>query len=244
MAGLPCRFAGNVRRPLILAPASIPPNVFGSGPSAAKATSGLVAVITKSTPPLDGVEDARHRLVELGSSTFELDAGLGAVVPGTELHRHADLGGEHRRHTPASAPRADGSGRRSSRPPRQHPCGGVRCRPRRSAVMPRSAISVVGCLLDELPHDGGHHRGAPVGYDGDPLATELVEVAPEPGFPAIDPRQREGLAGVAPVADVEPPGRVANRSGQAAVGDGHGAEPGTGCESECGRRSPSVRRDR
>ena len=51
IAGLPCMLAGNVSRPLILAPASIPPNVSGNGPSAANATSGLLAVMTKSTPP-------------------------------------------------------------------------------------------------------------------------------------------------------------------------------------------------
>ena len=50
MAALPCRFAGKVSLPLLPAPATIPPNSFGSGPSASNATSGLLAVITKSTP--------------------------------------------------------------------------------------------------------------------------------------------------------------------------------------------------
>ena len=50
IAGLPWRLAGNVSLPLLPAPAFTPPNVLGSGPSASNATSGLLAVITRSTP--------------------------------------------------------------------------------------------------------------------------------------------------------------------------------------------------
>ena len=42
-------FAGNVSLPLFPAPALTPPNAEGNGPSALNATSGLLAVITKST---------------------------------------------------------------------------------------------------------------------------------------------------------------------------------------------------
>jgi len=42
-------FAGNVSTPLLPAPATMPPNVSGSGPCASNATSGLLAVMITST---------------------------------------------------------------------------------------------------------------------------------------------------------------------------------------------------
>ena len=78
IAGLPCRLAGNVSLPLLPAPASMPPNAVGQR---ALGGEGDVRVARRDdeVDAVDGVEDLRHRLVDLHPRALDAGARRGVV---------------------------------------------------------------------------------------------------------------------------------------------------------------------
>ena len=183
---------------------------------------------------IGGAEDEVHLLEQVGHALVAVDAEhlggpghLGGEVVGSHVEGELDLRGQvvvaGREAVTQLADQPDGVG--------HHPL--------------EPALGQVDHHVDPGEAGAGHQgfgrlhqqRGGPglhdgrVEVDGDhgPLAGQLEGA--EVGLPPAHPGKAEGVAGVGAVAHVEPPGRVAHRTGEAAVHDGegrleHGRSPG------------------
>ena len=212
MAGHPCRLAGKVRRPLLRAPSSIPPNDEGSGPSAAKATSGLEALITRSTC----VEDAGHRVVQRGAPRLDATrAPRSRTAPRCARPRSASRASGRRRTRASGRP---SSLRRLTVPLIDHaaPMRGSDVSTPSIRANPASAIRCPAAS-SSCSHMAGDTTAPPQSAT---TATRRPRRSsawvPRPASQPLDAGEAERIGGVVPVGDVEQAGRVPDGAGQAA----------------------------
>ena len=212
---------------------STSPTLVGIGPAASKAMSGLVAAKTTSA------WSNRSAICSLRATrnSVGLPGRLRRVVVGGQVHADLDLGGEVV--VAAGIPVAqlldqpDQVGQR----PLEAALGEFHDHvdPLQAGV----ADEGLGRLDDQGRHPGLDDGRPQVDRDDGPLAGQVDRA--EPGLPPRHRGQAEGVAGVEAVGHVEPPGRVADRTGQAAERDGQRWLQGLRARGGCGRRWPSAR---
>ena len=169
IAGLPCRLAGNVSRPLLPAPRFDAAERRRERAVGGERDVGVAGRDHQVDAAVGDVEDARHRLVELGAAAFDPRPCIGRVQPFGAFETGADLG---RQVVGARRPALTELG-----PDRDHPAdrpGGAHPWQLRVESVDAHEATVgdqlPGGLLEQLPHDRRDGRATPVGDDGDPHA--------------------------------------------------------------------------
>ena len=235
MAGLPHDVGRDGQRAVVLgAHAAGRRPACSASTSAGKATSGLVAQITKSTWSNTSAMPRWPRCAAARSlaASVEVEHLVG------QLEAEGDLDASGRPCSPASGRRAPAAaapgwpsptrsrGPAAARRRRRSEAGVARPAPRRPrARAPRPR--------------GGRPRCRASGAMTTVLPAQVVRA--EVALPAVDAGQAVGVAAVVAGAHVVPAGHVAHRAGQAADHHGERGDRRCGARAGCGRPCPSSR---